>query len=89
MRLWRGRNRDGCAARMRHRYTSDGATHMPRGSGRLGDAPLPSRRDGFAPRIELAFGDSASLQGIRGAVKRADGTSASADATKKNAPYGR
>ena len=30
--------------RTRHRYTSDGATHMPRGSGRLGDAPLPMRR---------------------------------------------
>ena len=43
----------------------------------------------FAPRIELAFGDSASLRGIRGAVKLADGTSASAKATKKNAPYGR
>ena len=55
--------------RTRRRYTSDGATHMPRGSGRLGDAPLPSRRGGFAPRVELAFGDSASLQGIRGAVK--------------------
>jgi len=46
-------------------------------------------RGGCAPRIELAFGDSASLKGIRGAAKRADGTSASADATKKNAPYGR
>ena len=43
-------------------------------------------RGGFAPRIELAFGDSASLRGIRGAVKRAAGTAASADATKKNAP---
>ena len=54
---------------MRRRYTSDGATHMPRGSGRLGEAPLPRLRDRFAPRIELAFGDSASLKGIRGAVK--------------------
>ena len=65
------------------------ATDLPRGSGRLGDAPLPSRRDRFAPRIELAFGDSASLRGIRGAAKRADGTSASANAAKKNAPCGR
>ena len=42
------------------------AADLPRGSGRLGDAPLPRLRDGFAPRIELAFGDSASLRGIRG-----------------------
>ena len=39
------------------------AADLPRESGRLGDAPLPRRRDGFAPRIELAFGDSASLGG--------------------------
>ena len=42
------------------------AADLPRGSGRLGDAPLPRRCGGFAPRIELAFGDSASLRGIRG-----------------------
>ena len=40
----------------------------------------------FAPRIELAFGDSASLRGIRGQSKLADGTAAGANATKKNAP---
>ena len=79
-----------CAAKPPQDYGADEiAADLPRGSGRLGDAPLPGRRDGFAPRIELAFGDSASLKGIRDKVKRADGTSASADATKKNAPYGR
>jgi hypothetical protein len=35
--------------------------------------------------MELAFGDSASLRGIRGAVKRDDEMSASAEASKKNA----
>ena len=39
---------------------------MLREIGRLGDTPLPRRHGRFAPRIELAFGDSASLRGIRG-----------------------
>ena len=73
MRLWCGRNRDGCAAGKR----------APRRC-----APTKAARR-IAPRIELAFGDSASLRGIRGAVKRADRTSASAEAAKKNAPMGR
>ena len=31
-----------------------------------GNQVLSAPRGGFAPRIELAFGDSASLRGIRG-----------------------
>ena len=57
------------AADLHPALSSPSATPLRSGdtreSGRLGDAPLPMRRDRFAPRIELAFGDSASLRGIR------------------------
>ena len=90
-------------ARLKLDYGADEIAYPPTTKGRSREAYPPTegrcRRQslewwryagcGFAPRIELAFGDSASLRGIRGAAKRADGTSASADATKKNAPYGR
>ena len=88
MRFWCGRNRDECAAEKRapRRGAPTKMTHIP--------LLKAARRGGYAgcgcaPRIEFAFGDSASLRGIRGAVKRAGGTSASAEAAKKNAPYGR
>ena len=84
----RVKGRGGCAAEKRapRRGAPTKMTHIP--------LLKAARRGGYAGcgcalRIELAFGDSASLRGIRGAVKRADGTSASAEVAKKNAPYGR